>query len=131
MDQQMPRTISLFGRTLNHAGKGRAPGGESFMDLAGGIVHEMYPADVVNAGSLYALVVAKKNQTLGVIQVANNVLVGSGVGAVNIGDSLLVGPLEFGAQWPTARGAWRLASAPNPRGPPGEPRTASGRVRGS
>ena len=57
-------------------------------------------------------VVAKKNQTLGAIRVDNSVLLGSGVGSVHIGDSLLVGPLEFGANWPTARGAWRLASSP-------------------
>ena len=116
MGQQMPRTINLFGRTLNYAGKGRAPGSESFMDLAGGIVHEMYPADVISTGSLYTLVFTKKNQTLGAIRVDSSVLLSSGVGTVNIGDFLLVGPLEFGANWPTARGAWRLASAPHPGG---------------
>jgi hypothetical protein len=117
MSFQMPRTISLYGRTLNYAGKGRAPGNESFMDVAGGVVHEMYIADVISTGPLYSLVVAKKNQALGAIQVAQNVLVSSGLGAVHIGDSLLVGPLEFGANRPNARGAWRLAVAPSHGGP--------------
>jgi hypothetical protein len=116
MGQQMPRTINLFGRPLNYAGKGRAPGSESFMDLAGGVVHEMYPADVISTGSLYSLVLAQRNQALGAIRVDRSVLLSSGVGTVHIGNSLLVGPLEFGAIWPTARGAWRLASAPNPGG---------------
>ena len=102
------------------------------MDVAGGVVHEMYPVDVISTGGLYSLVVASKNQALGAIQVANNVLVASGAGTVNIGDSLLVGPLEFGGRWPAARGAWRLAPAPNLRTHvPTRPRTAADAMRGS
>jgi len=128
----MPRTLNLFGRMLNYAGKGRAPGSESFMDLAGGIVHEMYPADVISTGLLYTLVFTTKNQTLGAIRVDHSVLLSSGVGTVHVGDSLLVGPLEFGANWPTARGAWRLPSAPNPGGrmAPMTPTNGGGRRTG-
>jgi hypothetical protein len=64
----------------------------------------------------YTLVFPETNRTLGPIRVDQGVLLSSGVGTVRIGDSLVVGPLEFGAKRPTARGAWRLASAPSPGG---------------
>jgi cold shock CspA family protein len=109
MGQQMPRTLNYMGRTLNYAGRGRTPGSGMYIDHVTRVVHEMYPTQVCYTGPSYALTFAEKHQSLGKIRVDNSVL-SSSVGTVNVGESLLVGPLNWAVNGPIARWAWRLAT---------------------
>lgn len=116
MGQQLPLTLNWFGRTLLHASNGR-DGSKTYVDAAGGFVHQMFPAVVLSSGPLYA-VVTKEDQMPGKIRVDNDILLNAGVGTVNIGDRLLVGPLQAELKGLAARGAWRLPNAPPGPTPP-------------
>lgn len=113
MQPQMPKALNYRGRMLNFAGSGRTPGSFVYMDMgAGGVSYEMFLAQVSKTGPHFVLAVSGGNPSLSPIRIDNVVLNSQGVGAPMLGDRMIVGPLNYELNGPTALGVWRITTPP-------------------
>jgi cold shock CspA family protein len=108
----LPRTLPFRGRSITYSGKGRAAGSVVYLDGVRQHLMEFFQADVMTTGPAYSMVSVPGNPALGKIRVHHSAL--SGEGLPRVGDSLLIGEIEFGSGGHEAKTAWCITSHRGP-----------------
>lgn len=106
MSFNLPKSLPFNGRQINFAGKGHAPGSGLYLDNISGMTYEIFVAVVERTGPAYSLARVADNQAIGLVRVDHAALNGSGLNQV--GDTLLVGPLQYATAGPRTHTAWRV-----------------------
>ena len=89
---QLPRTVTVHGRTLVSAGDSRSPQGVLYFDPSQQRLQEFFIATVKTAGELYAVASVEGNAQLNRVRVDLSTL--SGGLKPGVGDALLIGDLH-------------------------------------
>jgi cold shock CspA family protein len=108
-NQEMPKSLPFQGGVINNAGVGRAAGSTSFLNHVTGQNVDLFKAQVAQVGPLFALAEVADNKALGKVRVDHSLL--NGAGAAQLGDTLIVGPLQFLPAGPRAVCAWPTRAA--------------------
>jgi cold shock CspA family protein len=122
----MPNSLPFQGGLINNAGTGRAAGSTSYLNHVTGQSVDLFKAQVAQVGPLFALAEVADNKALGKVRVDHNLLNGSG--PAQLGDTLIIGPLQFLPAGPRAACAWPAGrpslQRPQPARPPMRPHQA-------
>src|ERR1051325_3597933 len=105
LNMNSPRTLPFHGSSINKAGAGNAPGSTAYVNHTTGQILDLFHAQVVQVGPHFALATVIANEALGTVRMDHHLLKGSG--PAQIGDELIIGPLEFLPAGPRAQAAWR------------------------
>ncbi len=107
----LPKSLPYQGGRINNGGAGRAAGSISYINHVTGLSLDLFQAQVVRVGPVFALAAVVGNDALAKVRVDQALLNGSG--PAQLGDTLIVGPLDFLPAGPRARAAWpvRMANA--------------------
>lgn len=100
----MPNSLPFQGGVINNAGTGRAAGSTSYLNHITGQSVDVFKAQVTQVGPIFALLEVADNKALGKVRVDHNLLNGSG--PAQLGDTLMIGPLQFLPAGPRAVCAW-------------------------
>ena len=119
----LPKCLPFQGGVINNAGAGRAAGSTSFLNHVTGQNLDLFEAQVAQVGPLFALAEVADNKALGKVRIDYNLLNGSG--PAHLGDTLIIGPLQFFPAGPRAVCAWpsRTSSPARPLTRPVHPRS--------
>jgi len=101
---KLPKSLPFQGGIINNAGAGRAAGSTNFHNHVTGQSLDLFEAQVAQVGPLFALAEVADNKALGKVRVDHSLLNGSG--PAQLGDSLIIGPLQFLPAGPRAVCAW-------------------------
>src|SRR5262245_42079326 len=88
-----PKSLTFRGTVINKAGAGNAPGSTAYVCHTTGQTLDVFRARVIRVGRLFALAAVIGNEALTKVRVDHHLL--NGCGPVQIGEELIVGPLEF------------------------------------
>lgn len=108
----LPRTLPFRGRSITYSGKGRAAGSVVYLDGVRQHLLEFFLASVMTTGPAYSMVSVPGNPALGKIHVDHSAL--SGQGLPRVGESVLIGEIEFGHAGHEAKIAWCVTSHRGP-----------------
>lgn len=100
-----PKSLPFQGSVINRAGGGHAAGSTSYINHTTGQTMDLFQAQVIQVGPIFGLAAVARNEALGKIRVDHKLLNGSG--PLQLGDALIIGPLEFLPAGPRAQAAWR------------------------
>jgi cold shock CspA family protein len=104
---EAPRMLPFRGRSITYSGKGRASGSVVYLDGVRQQLLEFFLATVLTTGPAYSVVHVPGNAALGKIKVAHSALNGSGL--PRVGDTMLIGEIEFGPVGHESGSAWCVA----------------------
>jgi cold shock CspA family protein len=105
LNANSPKTLPFRGSFINKAGAGHAAGSTSYFNHNTGQTLDLFHAQVLQVGPVFALTAVVNNEALGKVRVDHHLLNGSG--PAQLGDELIIGPLEFLPAGPRAQAAWR------------------------
>ena len=100
----LPKRLPFQNNVINQAGPGRAAGSTNYVNHVTGEGLDLFQGQVVQVGPIFALLTIAGNEALSKVRVDHALLNGSG--PILLGDTLIVGPLDFLATGPRARAAW-------------------------
>ncbi len=104
----LPRTLAFRGRSITYSGKGRAAGSVVYLDGVRQCLLEFFVASVMTTGPSYSMASVAGNPALGKIRVHHSAL--SGNGLPRVGDTMLIGEIEFGHVGHEAKTAWCITA---------------------
>jgi hypothetical protein len=105
INMDSPKTLPFRGGIINKAGVGNAAGSTSYVNHTTGQMLDLFQAQIIQVGPIFALAAVVGNEALGKVRVDHRLLNGSG--PAQLGDALIIGPLEFLPAGPSAQAAWR------------------------
>jgi cold shock CspA family protein len=105
INMDSPKTLPFRGSTINKAGAGNAAGSISYVNHATGQMLDLFQAQIIQVGPIFALAAVVGNEALGKVRVDHQLF--SGSGPVQFGETLIIGPLEFLPAGALAQAAWR------------------------
>lgn len=115
-----PKVLKYGENFLLFSGSGKSPGSLAFLNPVTQKVLELYVAQVSAVGGLHVQAIAAGNQALGALRLEHNVFNGSG--PAKVGQTYLVGPLDYTPAGVKALGAWPIEVLPQqPRNRPQPP----------
>jgi cold shock CspA family protein len=112
----LPKTLPFQGGRINQAGLGRAAGSINYVNHVTGQSLDLFEAQVVQVGPIFALAAIAGNDALAKVRVDQALLNGSG--PAQLGDILIVGPLDFLPAGPRARAVWSVRTGSHHHAPP-------------